>query len=935
MRTQLKLFTFAVALLLALVGAGAHAYGQAGPLDGATKAWSLQSDFDGDNVPSPGDVLRYTIQIPNTGDETIDDVIFADFPEPTVALETGSVTTTHGRVIKGNGAGDTSVIVEVGSLDPGETARITFDVRICVCLQGPTEVVNQGLVNAPGIKVPTDDPSTPELDDPTVTPVDVPGASEIGTPAKTWSLQTDADGGGQPSPGDTLRYTVNIPNVGQGPARDLVFFDAPDPSSRLVTGSVTTTHGTVTSGNRSGDQTVVVVIENLAAGASATVRFDVTLNANASGEICNQGFVKAPQGELPTDDPDTPDEDDCTETPVNPPETPELGTPTKQVDLVVDADGGGAPSPGDTLRYTIRVPNVGQIPVEDVTFSDVPDPQTRLVIGSVTTTHGTVTRGNQTGQATVEVEIGTLPVGQTAVIRFDVTIREGATGTVANQGIVETPDGEDPTDDPDTPDEDDPTETPVEPKETPELGQPTKQASVQIDADGSGGPSVGDTVRYTIRVPNVGQAIVNDLTFTDTPDPNTQLVVGSVTTSHGTVTAGNAGGDTAVEVAVPTLGVGQTLVIRFDVVVLEGAAEAGQIANQGIVSTPPDDDTPGGDIPTDDPDTPDEPGDETETPVEPKGPPVTPKKQAAVIRDADGSGGPSVGDTVRYTITLPNVTGSSVAEVVFRDTPDEATRIVPGSVRASRGRVVLGNEPGHRAIRVDVGALPVGQSAEITFDVIVSGEVAQVVNQGIVETPEGEVPTDDPDTEAPDDETVTPLGPRVSIPVAICEQPPKLEALLSSTTFLIRFQDRSTDADNDILTRLWDFGDGTTCSDDHTAGCSVSFDGKTFEGDVRSPVHIFKGQGRFVTTLTVTDSQGHSDTTACPFTYGDPPIETVLDANANHVLDDAEVLRAIDLWVTGTPVPNTNGKLINDRLILTLIDKWIQGAPIGVKDGSN
>ncbi|TAK00821.1 MAG: PKD domain-containing protein, partial [Chloroflexota bacterium] len=56
------------------------------------------------------------------------------------------------------------------------------------------------------------------------------------------------------------------------------------------------------------------------------------------------------------------------------------------------------------------------------------------------------------------------------------------------------------------------------------------------------------------------------------------------------------------------------------------------------------------------------------------------------------------------------------------------------------------------------------------------------------------------------------------------------------------FDDRSTDPDQDIASRLWDFGDGATSTD-------------------VDPSHTFAGPGSYPITLTVTDSRGHSATT--------------------------------------------------------------------------
>ncbi|MET0752082.1 MAG: PKD domain-containing protein [Pyrinomonadaceae bacterium] len=57
-----------------------------------------------------------------------------------------------------------------------------------------------------------------------------------------------------------------------------------------------------------------------------------------------------------------------------------------------------------------------------------------------------------------------------------------------------------------------------------------------------------------------------------------------------------------------------------------------------------------------------------------------------------------------------------------------------------------------------------------------------------------------------------------------------------------RFFDHSTDADNDIVSYQWNFGDGTT-------------------GTERNPSHVYAAEGVYDVALTVTDSQGASNTT--------------------------------------------------------------------------
>ena len=194
-----------------------------------------------------------------------------------------------------------------------------------------------------------------------------------------------------------------------------------------------------------------------------------------------------------------------TETPT-PSDTPEPtpGPPLlidpKEDSLLTDNDGNGLPSPGDVLLYTLTIRNAGETAAEGVTFSDSPDPNTSLVVGSVTTTHGSVTSGNTSGDTTVGVDIGTIDPDETVTITFEVTIDAGLPSTVEqveNQGVVSGDNFEDsPTDDPDTEDPDDPTVTLiVHPTATPTPEDPGDPG----DPDPTSTP--GDT---TVLIPVTG-----------------------------------------------------------------------------------------------------------------------------------------------------------------------------------------------------------------------------------------------------------------------------------------------------------------------------------------------------------------------------------------------------------------------------------------------
>jgi uncharacterized repeat protein (TIGR01451 family) len=151
------------------------------PIVAATKSADFvpgpTGDADADGVADPGERLRYTVVISNTGNAAATGVTFTDTPGLNTSLIVGSVTTTAGTVTSGNSAGNTSVGVDVGTVDfgAGNEVTVTFDVLIASFSNGlvPASVSNQGTVAGSNFAtVLTDDPGAGGTSDPTVTTLD-------------------------------------------------------------------------------------------------------------------------------------------------------------------------------------------------------------------------------------------------------------------------------------------------------------------------------------------------------------------------------------------------------------------------------------------------------------------------------------------------------------------------------------------------------------------------------------------------------------------------------------------------------------------------------------------------------------------------------------------------------------------------------------------
>lgn len=146
--------------------------------------------------------------------------------------------------------------------------------------------------------------------------------------------------------------------------------------------------------------------------------------------------------------------------------------------LSADNDGSGSVTAGDNLLYTIVLSNIGDVDALDVVLDDVPDANTTLVVGTVTTSLGAVVVGNTAGDSAVSVDIGTLAalVGEATVtfeVQIDDPVPPGVT-EIVNQGVASGSNFEDvPTDDPNSSPDDDPTTTTLGPpiQEIPTLSE--------------------------------------------------------------------------------------------------------------------------------------------------------------------------------------------------------------------------------------------------------------------------------------------------------------------------------------------------------------------------------------------------------------------------------------------------------------------------------
>ncbi len=550
-------------------------------------------DPDGDG-PSADDVIRYTFVVENTGNVTLDPVTVSD---PKVG----------------------AVVCPVGPLAPD-------DAITC----GPVDyTITQGDMDDTVVENTATASGTPPTG-PAVTDMDSTTTSMVPNPRialeKTAGPIVDANGNGQVDAGDTIDYGFLVRNTGNVTLGGIGIDDP-------MLGTVACPAGP---------------LAPAASRVCGPVTYTLTSDDVTATEITNTATATGtPVG----GDPIT-----ATDSVTTPVHSPVLDF-EKQAGPVVDANGDGRHSAGDTITYTFTVTNNGNVPFDPVTVSD---PK----VGAVT------------------CPAGPLLPGQTRTcdpVVYTVTADDIAAAQVVNQATVT---GTPPSGSPVTA-----TDTTTTPLPVPALGMEKRSGAI-VDVDGNGN-SPGDTVTFTFVVTNTGNVPISDLTIGD------PMVTGI--TCPATVLV--PGGVMACTAAPYTL--------------TEANVAAGQIVNRAVVSGT----SPGGDpvsaeatvtVPVPPP-----------APV-PPAPAIHLTKTSGGVVDRNGNG-VDAGDTIDFRFLVTNTGNVPLQDIVVTDplvrrVDCPATALAPGASMTctappyritvadlNRGRVVntatvRATPPGHSTV---------------------------------------------------------------------------------------------------------------------------------------------------------------------------------------------------------------------------------------------
>jgi len=433
--------------------------------------------------------------------------------------------------------------------------------------------------------------------------------------------------------------------------------------------------------------TVTCTPTALAPGEVATCTTDADYEVTQAdvdrGVVAN---VATARGVDPDDDPVVSDEAD-TRTPLAKQATLSL---EKEVSAPHDLNDSGITDAGDALGYRFVVTNTGNVTVSDVRIVD----DLLDGVGIVITCRPT-----------------TLAPGETAICttnrRYFITEADERAGVVDNTATAH---GVDP-DDEQVVSNEDSTSTPVQTPD-PKL-ELVKQAGTPVDTNDSGITDAGDTITYTFTVTNTGNVPIRDVAVSDP-----MLNAADITITCDPTTL--APQETA------TCTTDQPYVITADDVT------AGTVDNTATATgTDPDDGTVTSNEAT------------TSTPVQTPDPKLRLEKSAGAVRDVDGSGTVSAGDTIAYTFIVTNTGNVPIRDVVVSDPMLDAVGIT---------------------ITCDPTTLAPGAAAncaadddyEITQDDVDAGRVVNVATARGTDPDGGAVAS-------PEDETTTTLPPVIDL----------------------------------------------------------------------------------------------------------------------------------------------------------------------------
>ncbi|MEK4577750.1 DUF11 domain-containing protein [Bacillus sp. FSL R12-0074] len=479
------------------------------------------------SVATIGDILTYTVTVPNTGLLPANNVTFTDVLPNGTSFIPGSVTIdnvpqTNANPVAGislgtinNGSSRTvafqATVVSLPSQNPiSNTANITFQYTP---IAGGTTFNGLATSNSAGTQINL---------------ADINGTKSVN------KLFTDI--------GETLTYSIALANIGNIAATNVIYTDPIPSGTTFIPGSVTVNGVTQGGANPANG----ISIGSIAANSTTTISFQVFVpSIPQTNPILNSGtttyqYIPVPNQPAVSGT----DTTNIVSTQVN--------NATVTMTKAVDKNYADI---GDTLTYTVAFTGTGNTNANNVIFTDVIPTGTTFVLNSLTIDGSTQVGANPANG----VNIGSILTGTTKSVSFQVVVNTIPVSNAVSNGSSAS------------------YQYTVNPSQSPIMKNISSNVvTTQINnanltltkSTNKQFATIGETISYTILITNSGNTAANNVQLTDPLPHGTILTLGSVTLNGVLQNV-----DSLVALPIGTIPGGATFTLSFQVTVINITAQ--------------------------------------------------------------------------------------------------------------------------------------------------------------------------------------------------------------------------------------------------------------------------------------------------------------------------------------------------------------------------
>ncbi|PFL21912.1 cell surface protein [Bacillus cereus] len=608
------------------------------------------------SVATIGDILTYTVTVPNTGLLPANNVTFTDVLPNGTSFIPGSVTIdnvpqTNANPVAGislgtinNGSSRTvafqATVVSLPSQNPiSNTANITFQYTP---IAGGTTFNGLATSNSAGTQINL---------------ADINGTKSVN------KIFTDI--------GETLTYSIALANIGNIAATNVIYTDPIPSGTTFIPGSVTV-NGVIQAGANPANGISIGTIAANSTTTTTTISFQVFVpSIPQTNPILNSGtttyqYIPVPNQPAVSGT----DTTNIVSTQVN--------NATVTMAKAVDKNFADI---GDTLTYTVSFTGTGNTNANNVIFTDVIPTGTTFVLNSLTI-DGTTQVGANPANG---VNIGSIPTGSTKNVSFQVVVNTIPASNVVSNGSSAS------------------YQYTVNPSQSPITKNISSNlVSTQINnanltltkSTNKQFATIGETISYTILITNSGNTAATNVQLTD-PLPNGTILTPGTVTLNGVL----QNVDSLVALPIGTIPGGATFTLSFQVTVINITAQ-NPIINNAFVSylysvnpsLPPTSKTANSNS-------------------------VTSTIRLANLqatKSVDKTFA-EVGDVLTYTFALTNDGNVAANNVLLSDSIANGTAFVPNSVTINNVA-----QPGATPASINIGSINANTTITASFQVLIN-----------------------------------------------------------------------------------------------------------------------------------------------------------------------------------------------------------------------